>query len=206
MYWKDIGTSVDAVYAHTFAFNAIYQRPIFPLGQVYDNPPAGQIRRFRQLSRAYGAPGVSWWDWQEAPTGAWKALSQPVGAVTGFAPDTSYATLGHGALGDVVVWAQEHLVSAGEPLTIDGAFGPDTLAAVDAFQTAHGLPVTGLIDTATWNALLRYRPVAVTWVLKKKRLVATTAGSAQIAHIPKSASLRAKHYEIPRSLGAGRPS
>ena len=37
-----------------------------PLGQIYGSPPAHQIFRFRQLSRAYGAGGVSWWDWQAA--------------------------------------------------------------------------------------------------------------------------------------------
>ncbi len=30
MYWKDIGTSVDDVYAHTFVFNRPYKRAIFP--------------------------------------------------------------------------------------------------------------------------------------------------------------------------------
>ncbi len=49
MYWRDIGTSVAAVYAHTYSFNRIYQRPIFPLGQLYSNPPSGQIVRFREL-------------------------------------------------------------------------------------------------------------------------------------------------------------
>jgi hypothetical protein len=204
MYWKDIGTTVDAVFAHTYMFNTLYQRPIFPLGQVYNHPPAGQILRFRQLSRAYGAPGVSWWDWQQAPTGAWQALAQAVGPLSGFTPYTDYATLGSGALGDVVVWAQEHLVSAGEPLTIDGAFGPQTQAAVETFQSAHGLTPSGLIDTLTWQALLRYQPAHVTWVIRKQRLTATTAG-ANVTLVPRSASLRARRYEIPRSFGAGRP-
>ena len=34
MYWRDIGTSVPQVYAHTYADNVIYRRPIRPLGQV----------------------------------------------------------------------------------------------------------------------------------------------------------------------------
>jgi Putative peptidoglycan binding domain len=204
MYWRDIGTTVDGVFAHTFVFNRPYQRPIFPLGQVYNNPPARQIRRFRQLSRAYGSPGVSWWDWQEAPTGAWGAIAQAVGPLGGFAPDTAYATVGSGALGDLVVWAQEHLVSAGEPVTIDGSFGPQTLAAVEAFQAARGLALTGLIDTPTWQALLRYPPAHVKWVIRKKQLTATAAG-ADVMVVPKSASARARRYEIPRSFGAGRP-
>jgi hypothetical protein len=204
MYWREIGTTVDDVFAHTFVFNRIYQRPIFPLGQLYDNPPGRQIRRFRLLSRAYGTAGVSWWDWQEARTCAWSAIAQAVGSLSGFAPDMSYATLGSGALGDLVVWAQEHLVSAGEPTAIDGSFGPNTLAAVQAFQIEHGLAASGLIDTSTWQALLRYPPAHVRWVIRHNQLTASTASAAMVL-VPKSASLRARRYEIPRSFGAGRP-
>jgi hypothetical protein len=213
MYWKDIGTTVDAVYAHTYAFNRIYGRPIYPLGQVYNNPPASQITRFRQLSRAYRSANVSWWDWQEAPGYAWRAIAQAVGSVRGFKPYTSYATLGRGAAGDVVVWAQEHLVSAGQPLVIDGGYGPKTQVAVAAFQTAHGITATGKVDQTTWLALLRYAPVSVKWVTRSGHQVATPAvaraaaatGSAAAVPVPKSASLPAKGYEIPRSLGAGQP-
>jgi peptidoglycan hydrolase-like protein with peptidoglycan-binding domain len=38
-------------------------------------------------------------------------------------------------------------------LATDGAFGPGTERAVNAFQTASGLPVTGIVDRATWDAL-----------------------------------------------------
>jgi hypothetical protein len=206
MYWVDIGTTVDAVFAHTFVFNELYQRPIFPLGQVYDHPPTSQILRFRQISRAYGTAGVSWWDWQEAPVRAWRAISQPVGGLAGFQPDTTAASLGKGAQGDLVVWAQEHLVSAGEQITIDGAFGPATMAAVQNFQQAHGLPVTGIIDPTTWQALLRYAPAKVAWVIRRKRLTAQAARAGEhLMLVPRSARLRARHNEIPPSFGAGRP-
>jgi peptidoglycan hydrolase-like protein with peptidoglycan-binding domain len=36
---------------------------------------------------------------------------------------------------------------------IDGVYGPETVAAVDALQTANGLPVTGFADRATSAAL-----------------------------------------------------
>ena len=123
MYWKDIGTTTDAVFAHTYAYNLIYQRPIFPLGQVYGRPPARQIFRFRQLSRVYGACGVSWWDWQEATPSAWTALSRPPAALPGYEPYKVMASIKKGAAGDLVVWAQEHLISAGYPIGVDGGFG-----------------------------------------------------------------------------------
>ncbi len=48
--------------------------PIFPLGQTYDRPRASDIQRFRQLSDAYGARGVSWWAWQHATASDWDAV------------------------------------------------------------------------------------------------------------------------------------
>jgi Putative peptidoglycan binding domain len=207
MYWKDIGVSVEFVYAHTFAYNRMFQRQIFPLGQVYDSPPIGQIFRFRQLARAYGAPNVSWWDWQEGAPSDFYAISRGVGPIPGFVPDIAIANLKQRARGDLVVWAQEHLVSAGYPLAIDGRFSPATLSAVEQFQTAKGLPVDGLIGADTWQALLRYSPVKVSWEIRRKKVVAVTARAGQPVRepVPASASLRAKRYEIPRDLGAGRP-
>ena len=37
---------------------------------------------------------------------------------------------------------------------VDGIFGPRTRKAVEIFQKEHGLPVTGIVDKATWLALL----------------------------------------------------
>jgi hypothetical protein len=204
MYWFDIGTSVNSVYAHTYAFNRLYQRPISPLGQVYNSPPASDIRRFRQLSRSYGAPGVSWWDWQEAPGGAWHAISQSVGWLSNFTADTTLARLGSGAQGDVVVWAQEHLVSAGQSVAIDGAFGPSTKRAVQRFQTAHGLSPIGSIGPGTWQALLRYAPARVTWTSRGARIASAASGGG-LTPVPKSASLPAKRDEIAGAGGRGRP-
>src|SRR5205807_109817 len=125
--------------------------------------------RFRQMSRAYGATGVSWWDWQEASSRGWQALSQAAGDLAGFTPTAAMPTLsvrGQGAAwaGDLVVWAQEHLYKAGFTVSIDGRFGIETQSAVIGFQTSQGLPVTGIVDPQTWAALLRYPPVSVAWV------------------------------------------
>ena len=49
-------------------YNRVYQRADRSARAGYHNPPMGQIIRFRQLSRTYGAAGVSWWDWQQAST------------------------------------------------------------------------------------------------------------------------------------------
>ena len=99
MYWQDIGVTVDAVFAHTYSYNTIYGRPIFPLGQVYNSPPLRQIIRFRELSRVYGAGGVSWWDWQEASGADWSAVSRPAGSLAGYVADDPMASIGEGARG-----------------------------------------------------------------------------------------------------------
>ncbi len=214
MYWRDIGVSTDAVFAHTYAFNLIYQRPLFPLGQIYSSPPVHQVLRFRQLSRLYGARGVSWWDWQEGTPRYFHAISQAVGSLPGVAVGRTVASLGLHAQGDVVVWAQEHLYAAGEPVSIDGGFGAATMRAVESFQSAKGLPVSGVVDAPTWAALLRYRPVNVAWVLKRKKVVAVTTRAGRgprrskasvIATVPASASLPDRGRDLPPHLGARHP-
>ncbi len=208
MYWRDIGVSVDTVYAHTYSFNRIYRRPIFPLGQVYEAPPPSQIKRFRQLSTAYGSSGLSWWDWQEASGTSWRALAQePLAKASSVHSGSKYAALGRGAQGDVVVWAQEHLRSAGQRVAVDGSFGASMQAAVARFQRAHSLSASGAIGAATWQALLRYSPKAVTWTSSGARvhgaLAAAGAGAGNIELVPKSARLPARAYEIGRSPGRG---
>ncbi len=163
MYWQDIGTSVDAVYAHTWPLNRVYGAPIYPLGQIYNSPPVSAVLRFRQDAAAYGATGLSWWDWQEATTAGWGAVASPIQPLSPPSPAPGYPTLSKGSQGDLVVWAQEHLVAAGAGIATDGAFGAQTAAAVRAFQTSHGIPATGVIDATTWPALLALKPAAHDW-------------------------------------------
>lgn len=42
-----------------------------------------------------------------------------------------------------------------EPIPRSGYFGPETIAAVERFQQYYGLPVTGVVDNATWNTISR---------------------------------------------------
>lgn len=44
----------------------------------------------------------------------------------------------------------------------DGVYGPQTVAAVSVFQRNHGLPVTGITDRRTWEAIARaYEPALI---------------------------------------------
>jgi hypothetical protein len=209
MYWPDIQVSPDTVFSHTYTYNLPYGRPIEPLGETSGNPAPSQIVRFRQLSRAYGEPNVSWWDWQETSSRDWGALAQSIGNLSGAAskpnprmPALSVKSRGGVSAGDLVVWAQEHLVKAGARITIDGGYGPKTQSAVVSFQTSHGLSPSGVIDAATWSALLRYAPESVTWTAKGAHASAAR-GSLQLPP-PSSARIPTRRYEIPPDLGAGR--
>ncbi len=209
MYWLDIGTTVNTVFAHTYAYNRVYERTIDPLGQVWQSPPAGQIIRFRQLSRTYGSAGVSWWDWQQSSASAWGAIAVGAGNLT-VTPTTATPILKLGSLGDLVVWAQEHLATAGYTIPIDGDYGPSTKTAIQSFQTASGLTADGIVGPATWTALLRVAPAPVTWT-NKGAVVASSAavrGSRSGRHplllqVPKSAYTRARRDEIAGAGGAG---
>jgi peptidoglycan hydrolase-like protein with peptidoglycan-binding domain len=218
MYWRDIGTTVNQVFAHTYSYNRLYQRPIYPLGQVYNAPPRRQIARFRELGLAYGSTGVSWWDWQEAATYSWRAISNWITKLSSSVAFTGLPVLSKGSAGDLVVWAQEHLQSAGEVVAVDGGFGPKTLSAVKSFQLAHGLTVDGIIGAATWSALLAYQPAAVTWSKPSKKktgrlprrvTAVAVAGAdnsdARTPGTPLSALLPSRGQELSGSPGAGRP-
>ena len=44
----------------------------------------------------------------------------------------------------------------------DGIYGPDTLQVVSDFQRRHGLPITGITDQLTWDAVVaNYEPALV---------------------------------------------
>lgn len=40
------------------------------------------------------------------------------------------------------------------PIVPDGIYGPNTIAAVSRFQRNHGLPVTGITNQETWDAVV----------------------------------------------------
>ncbi len=163
MYWKDIGQSVDTVYANSYIANRIYGRPIFPLGQTYGGVSAAELLRFREEAVDYGAPGLSFWDWQESGAVDWSALAQPLAPLTSVTPNTSWPELASGSKGDPVLWMQEHLASAIPTQETTGVFSSATLANVEAFQTAHGIAASGIVEAATWTALLALSPVPVDW-------------------------------------------
>jgi hypothetical protein len=205
MYWKAIGTSVRTVFEHTYEFNRLWGAPIYPIGQTYENPSRAALRMFRRYAASYGlAP--SWWDWQETSGREWGALGADSGGrpLTGYRPIEVQPRLRRGSRGDLVVWAQEHLVAAGEAnLPVTGVYGRATAAAVRDFQHAHRLRPDGVLGTLTWEQLLGVEPVRIPWAARARR-AARHRGGARISALgrlggggrPLSAALPAKEDEL----------
>ena len=83
-------------------------------------------------------------------------------------------------------------------MTADGRFQAATRAAVQAVQTAAGLPPTGAVDSPTWDLLRRAAPKAPDWT-------APAAAGARAASLaarggPPTARLPARRNEL-----GGRP-
>jgi hypothetical protein len=213
MYWRAIDTSVPKVYAHTYLVNAPYERPIFPLGQTWQNPGRKQIVKFRKYARRYDAAGVSWWSWQETKGREWRWVGKPLASGAGkrrsargptpsraAAAAVGYEDIGAGDGGDLVVWSQQLLRAHGHRVEVDGTYGAETVDAVRAFQAGKGLAPTGEVDDATWRALLEREPEPVDW---SRRAAPAGARAGVLSTSPDSASLEALRFEVP--LTPGRP-
>lgn len=82
--------------------------------------------------------------------------------------------LKQGARGATVAALEQTLVDHGQRITVNGSFGPQTKAAVVAFQRSAGLTPDGVVGPLTWAAFLGRgstdkpepptRPVPVRWV------------------------------------------
>jgi hypothetical protein len=196
LYWKTIGTTLSNGYEITYRHNNLYKRPIQPVGQTYLNPKPKQLKKFRRFARSYGSTGASWWSWQETSKKEWRAIRK--GNSPLFSATPGYPLLRRGSGGDLVIWAQQHLVAASYTDAVGGTYGSTTEAAVASFQRDRGLPQTGQVDNLTWPALLAYQPATVDWSSRSSR--AGGASAAARAMAPASASLPPRN-EIPPGPG-----
>ncbi|MGD1897154.1 MAG: peptidoglycan-binding protein [Phormidesmis sp.] len=56
-----------------------------------------------------------------------------------------------------VAAVQRSVLAAGIPITVDGYFGVKTSKAIAAYQQRLGLELTGTVDAATWEMVVRSR-------------------------------------------------
>ena len=202
MYWKTIGVSVDRIYDVTWTHNRPYGRPIYPLGQTYSNPSSAEVLRFRKLATAYRATGLSWWVWQFSGKRQWAALGSPFEPIALSAPRPKWPLLKKGNRSDLVVWAQQHLMSLGLLDVANGSFGAGTERAVKSVQAAGGLPATGRIDAATWQRLLPAGAAPVTWSTRRRGAVRAGGGAGgRVFRVPLNAREPAVRNELRGKTG-----
>ncbi|MDP3174552.1 MAG: peptidoglycan-binding domain-containing protein, partial [Phenylobacterium sp.] len=67
---------------------------------------------------------------------------------------TTSTTIAKGATGSAVTAIQSALNSQGYALTVDSSYGTKTETAVKTYQAIKGLPVTGIVDSATKASIL----------------------------------------------------
>ena len=105
----------------------------------------------------------------------WEVWGVP--ACVDFSENITRPTLRKGDNGVFVALAQKELIAKGYDCGstgADGIFGKNTEAAVKRFQNDYGLPVTGVINDATWSALDGTEP-AITYTVTVPGLTATQA-------------------------------
>lgn len=61
MYWKEIGITPRKVLYDTWNKNLALRRPVYPIGQAYQNPNPDDVRYFIRKLRSVNAGGISFW-------------------------------------------------------------------------------------------------------------------------------------------------
>ncbi len=160
-YWRDLGLTPGGALRVAIGENALYGRPIVPVGQLYGGVGAAEVGQFATLAAEYGSPGASFFALDSAEPALLAAVVPHVVPATRLAARP--VTVRPGADGDEVLWAQELLNGTGAHLPPGGFFGAQTSRALARFQARHRLAPGGVLDAPTWRALLRVRPRVPSW-------------------------------------------
>lgn len=119
------------------------------------------------------------------------------------------ATLKQGSKGSEVKELQTLLNNNGAKLSVDGVFGPKTLAAVKSYQKSNGLSVDGIVGNNTWGSLrgttsstpaATETPSTATGVTQETGPTATTqtsstSSSASISGVPADTMAQLQNME-----------
>lgn len=133
--------------------------PVNPDG-IYGSETANAVSTFQQM---YGLPVTGRTDfatWQQISRESRRAaeVGAPPHAISPFPTERGYVIRAD-EYSDIAALVQFMLrllahayddIAGDEP---DGIYNENTAADVRSFQKRHGLPVTGEVDKATWNAL-----------------------------------------------------
>ena len=179
MYWKAIGTSVRAVYEHTYLYNRLWGHADLPARpDLHGAGPQARSLRFRRFADSYGGAAPSWWDWQETNRRLGALGAELVGARPRLPADR------HQPGAQARQPRRPRRLGTGAParaagrlnLPITGIFGKLTTAAVRTFQAEKALPADGVIGQTTWNELLAIEPVRPLWAGRQAKRAARRGG------------------------------
>jgi peptidoglycan hydrolase-like protein with peptidoglycan-binding domain len=117
------------------------------------------VRTIQYLLRQHGATLTVDGDFGPRTLAAVQSFQQQKGLVVDgiVGPRTFealFVTVQQGSMGDAVRAVQSQLAAREMVVTVDGDFGPQTAAAVRAFQQQAGLVVDGIVGPLTWGALV----------------------------------------------------
>ncbi len=136
---------------------------IYPVDGVYGNETVDAVRVFQEVFNLTpdGIVGRATWYRILSIYASVKRLSDLSSEGISIEDlQTGYeAQLAEGSTGNGVRVVQyllryvANFVGTVPSLTVDGEYGPGTAAAVRAFQTTYGIPVTGVVDLVTYNTL-----------------------------------------------------
>jgi len=76
MYWNEIGVSPSQVVRDTYQANLRLGKPVYPVGQTWQDPQPEQISQFTKAVKQAGAPGWSWWDWGQTSPRGWRVIKR----------------------------------------------------------------------------------------------------------------------------------
>lgn len=117
-----------------------------------------KARRWRDVARIYNGPAYARYAYHTKLAAAEKRWRTKLALTPAATQPKDSAELVLGARGEAVRTLQKQLVQAGHALTVDGIFGRQTRAALNAFQKNTDLPQTGIADAATRTALAAADP------------------------------------------------
>jgi hypothetical protein len=161
LYWRELSSSVARLSGAVFGENAIYGRPVLPVGQLFDGVTADEVAGFQCTVFEHGASAASFFDLDAAGPELLAAIAPRPCPLLRFR--TQQPTIRPGADGDEVLWAQELLNAAGARLPVGGFFGAQTGRALTRFQARRHLRRSGLLDAPTWRALLHLKAREPSW-------------------------------------------
>ena len=131
---------------------------------IYGPQTAASVKAFQIKYRLPASGKVDFDSWKALETiynDSVYLLQKPDSADYFFLP-LSGDSLSEGEISDTAAALQIMLNTISEDfnsipaLTYTGQYDPATSGAVREFQNATGLPVNGIVDKATWNAITRY--------------------------------------------------